>query len=101
MEVMGLIAFHTPEDGFTLNGVEVEIIWDDTPEATEGVRIIVDENAVRVTDILSDPDHSEHDVWSAWDDDIFYYCESEQEWKDILVTGHHDGWRVITWEVEE
>jgi hypothetical protein len=95
MEVMEFIAFHTPEDGFTLNGVEVEIIWNDTPEATEGVRIIVDENAVRVTDILSDPDHSEHDAWSAWDDDIFYYCESEQEWKDILVTGHHDGWRVL------
>jgi hypothetical protein len=48
-----------------------------------------------VTDILADPDHPEHDEWSVWDEDIFYYCESEQEWKDLLVTGHHDGWRVL------
>ena len=86
--------FVTPSD-FTLNGVEVEIVWDDAPEATEGVHIIVDEKASRVTDILADPDHPEHDAWSVWDEDIFYYCESEQEWKDILVTGHYDGWKVI------
>jgi len=86
--------FTTPSD-FMLNGVEVEIVWDDTPEATEGVRIIVDDNCSEVFGILSNPDHPEHDEWSAWDEDIFYYCESEQEWKDLLVTGHHDGWKVI------
>ena len=86
--------FVTPSD-FTLNGVEVEIVWDDTPEATEGVRIIVDDKCSEVFGILSNPDHPEHEVWSAWDDDIFYYCESEQEWKDILANGHDDGWKVI------
>lgn len=86
--------FVTPSD-FTLNGVEAEIVWNDTPEATEGVYIIVDDKASRVTDILADPEHPEHNAWSEWDNQIFYYCESEQEWKDILVTGHHDGWRVL------
>ena len=86
--------FFTPSD-FTLNGVEAEIVWNDTPEATEGVYIIVDDKASRVTDILADPNHPQHDVWTEWDDDIFYYCESEQEWKDILSNGHHDGWRVV------
>jgi hypothetical protein len=86
--------FVTPSD-FTLNGVEVEIFWDDTPEATEGVQIIVDDKCSEVFGILSNPDHPEHDEWSAWDDDIFYYCESEQEWKDILANGHDDGWKVI------
>jgi hypothetical protein len=92
---VAMTKFHTPEEGFTLNGVEVEIVWDDAPEATEGVRIIVDDNASRVTDILANPDHPQHDTWSNWDEDIFYYCESEQEWNDLLVTGHHDGWRVL------
>jgi hypothetical protein len=93
--MMELTKFVTPSD-FWLNGVEVEIFWDDAPEATESVQIIVDSNASRVTDILADPDHPEHDAWSEWDDQIFYYCESEQEWKDLLVTGHHDGWKVIS-----
>jgi hypothetical protein len=86
--------FVTPSD-FTLNGVEVEIAWEDAPEILEGVRIIVDDNCSEVFGILSNPDHPEHDEWSAWDDDIFYYCESEQEWKDILANGHDDGWKVI------
>ena len=86
--------FVTPSD-FTLNGVEVEIVWDDTPEATEGVHIIVDDKCSEVFGILSNPEHPEHDEWSAWDDDIFYYCESEQEWKDILANGHDDGWKVL------
>ena len=86
--------FVTPSD-FTLNGVEVEIAWEDAPEILEGVRIIVDDNCSEVFGILSNPDHPEHDESSAWDDDIFYYCESEQEWKDILANGHDDGWKVI------
>jgi hypothetical protein len=65
------------------------------PKQPRGVHIIVDDNASRVTDILADPNHPEHDAWSVWDDDIFYYCESEQEWKDILANGHDDGWKVI------
>ena len=92
---MELIKFVTPSD-FMLNGIEVEIAWDDgLSNIVSSVHIIVDDNASRVTDILADPDHPEHDVWSVWDEDIFYYCESEQEWKDLLVTGHHDGWRVL------
>lgn len=86
--------FVTPSD-FTLNGVEAEIVWDDTPEATEGVRIIVDENCSEVFGILSNPNDPEHGKWSAWDNDIFYYCESEAEWNDILANGHDDGWKVI------
>ena len=92
---MELMKFVTPSD-FTLNGVEVEIVWDDgLSSIVSSVHIIVDDNASRVTDILADPDHPEYDAWSVWDEDIFYYCESEQEWKDILVTGHYDGWKVI------
>ena len=92
---MELMTFVTPSD-FTLNGVEVEIVWDDgLSNIVSSVHIIVDDNASRVTDILADPDHPEYDAWSVWDEDIFYYCESEQEWKDILVTGHYDGWKVI------
>ena len=87
--------FVTPSD-FTLNGVEVEIVWDDgLSNIVSSVHIIVDDKASRVTDILADPDHPEHDAWSEWDNQIFYYCESEQEWKDLLVTGHYDGWKVI------
>ena len=37
---MELTKFVTPSD-FWLNGVEVEIFWDDAPEATESVQIIV------------------------------------------------------------
>jgi len=48
-----------------------------------------------VTDILADPDHPEYDAWSVWDEDIFYYCESEQEWNDLLAHGHYDGWKVL------
>jgi len=44
---------------------------------------------------LADPDHPEHDVWSEWDEQIFYYCESEKEWDDLLTYGHYDGWKVI------
>ena len=92
---MELIKFVTPSD-FMLNGIEVEIAWDDgLSNIVSSVHIIVDDNASRVTDILADPDHPEHDAWSEWDNQIFYYCESEQEWKDLLVTGHYDGWKVI------
>ena len=92
---MELIKFVTPSD-FMLNGIEVEIAWDDgLSNIVSSVHIIVDDNASRVTDILADPDHPEYDAWSVWDEDIFYYCESEQEWKDILVTGHYDGWKVL------
>ena len=92
---MELIKFVTPSD-FMLNGIEVEIAWDDgLSNIVSSVHIIVDDNASRVTDILADPDHPEYDAWSVWDEDIFYYCESEQEWKDLLVTGHYDGWKVL------
>jgi hypothetical protein len=92
---MELIKFVTPSD-FWLNGVEAEIVWDDgLSNIVSSVHIIVDDNASRVTDILADPDHPEHDAWSAWDEDIFYYCESEREWKDLLAYGHYDGWKVI------
>ena len=92
---MELIKFVTPSD-FMLNGIEVEIAWDDgLSNIVSSVHIIVDDNASRVTDILADPDHPEYDAWSVWDEDIFYYCESEQEWKDILANGHDDGWKVI------
>jgi len=92
---MELIRFGTPEAELTLNGVEAEIIWDDTPEATEGVHIIVDENCSEVFGILSNPRDPDFDKWFAWDEKIFYYCESMTEWNDILANGHHDGWRVL------
>lgn len=93
--VMETLKFVTPSD-FTLNGVEVEIVWDDDlSSSVSSVQIIVDENASRVNDILADPDHPEYDAWSAWDEQIFYYCESEKEWDDLLTYGHYDGWRVL------
>lgn len=92
---MELIKFVTPSD-FMLNGIEVEIAWDDgLSNIVSSVQIIVDENASRVNDILADPEHPEHDAWAEWDNQIFYYCESEQEWKDLLAYGHYDGWKVI------
>ena len=92
---MELIKFVTPSD-FMLNGIEVEIAWDDDlSNIVSSVHIIVDDNASRVTDILADPDHPEYDAWSVWDEDIFYYCESEQEWNDLLAYGHYDGWKVL------
>jgi len=84
---MELIKFVTPSD-FMLNGIEVEIAWDDgLSNIVSSVHIIVDDNA--------DPDHPEYDAWSVWDEDIFYYCESEQEWNDLLAYGHYDGWKVL------
>ena len=92
---MELIKFVTPSD-FWLNGVEAKIAWDDgLSNIVSSVHIIVDDNASRVTDILADPDHPEYDAWSVWDEDIFYYCESEQEWNDLLAHGHYDGWKVL------
>ena len=92
---METLKFVTPSD-FTLNGVEVEIVWDDDlSSSVSSVQIIVDENASRVNDILADPDHPEYDAWYAWDEQIFYYCESEKEWDDLLTYGHYDGWRVL------
>jgi hypothetical protein len=96
---MELIRFGTPEAELTLNGVAVEIVWDDgLSSIVSSVHIIVDEKCSEVFGILSNPDHPdhpEHDEWFAWDENIFYYCESIAEWNDILANGHHDGWRVI------
>ena len=91
--------FSTPEGG-KVKGYYADVYFtSDGVDGAHTVWIIADPMADYISDILADPTHPDHEKWTDWDTDFFFYCESEEEFGDIVKNGSGDGWFIISEEI--
>ena len=86
--------FPTP-DGGRVRGFIVKVIFGNDPDTIHGVMIIADPRSSEISDIVEDGGHPRHEAWIEWDAEVFFYCDSVDEFDRICAEGSGDGWNII------
>ena len=91
--------FTTPEGG-EVKGYFADIYFaDDGVSGTHTVWIIADPMSDYITDILADESHPDCEKWRDWDTEFFFYCDSDEEFRNIVANGSGDGWFIVSHEI--
>lgn len=64
------------------------------PASEHMTYIVVDRLSEQIAKIVEDYDHAAHEMWTRWDEQVFYYCDDESELRRIIDEGTGDGWYI-------